>query len=247
MKISRRSCSAPPRFAAREFDGVRRRAGHDARRTRVDRREGRDHPPDSHRVGAGRPDQDRQRRTHRRRTDVDRSCIDVPEAQALDVLLRSRERLLAAPRAGCRRQPLASSIASSSCRSRLAARAPVTAVAAQPPAFQQPPQFNRMPQPADDDDDRATPNGVADAEPDRGPVFNTFPQPQAVNPQRRNGRAGVRRRDAQPAPQPAPSRVSDRAVWRRRGPGHGRAAAASSPGQQPGQPVQPRHDRPGGR
>ncbi len=126
---------------------------------------------------------------------------DVPESQALDVLLRSVAGYLAAPR------PVAAANLSVFDRGVVipqpaGARVPVTAVAAQPPTFQQSPQFNRMPPPADDDDDRAAPNGVANQNQNRGPVFNTFPQPQQVNPQGANVPPNM----MQPAaPQAAPS------------------------------------------
>jgi hypothetical protein len=59
--------------------------------------------------------------------------------------------------------------------------------------FQQNPQFTPPPVADDDaDDERPAPNVPVPAQPGaaRGPVFNTFPQPQVVNPQN------------QPMPQP---------------------------------------------
>jgi hypothetical protein len=48
--------------------------------------------------------------------------------------------------------------------------------------FQQNPQF-QTPQPADDDNEDEKPAANAAGAPQpRGPVFNTFPQPQVVNP-----------------------------------------------------------------
>jgi hypothetical protein len=104
---------------------------------------------------------------------------NVPEAQVLDTLLRSAAGYLAAPRA-----VMASNL------SRFdrvvvmpTSNPPRTPVPAPQPAFQQPPQFA---QPVDDDvdDDRAAaPNVVMPTPNPRGPVFNTFPQPQVVNPQ----------------------------------------------------------------
>jgi hypothetical protein len=103
---------------------------------------------------------------------------NVPESQALDTLLRSVAGYLAAPRA-----VMASNL---SHFDRImvmpTSSAPRTPVAAVPqPAFQQPPQFA---QPVDDDvdDDRAAPNVVMPTPNPRGPVFNTFPQPQVINP-----------------------------------------------------------------
>lgn len=100
--------------------------------------------------------------------------IDVPEAQALDVLLRTLSGYIAAPR------PVESADLSRFDRiiimPTLAAARPATSTPP-PPVFQQTPQFNNR-QAADDDDDRPAPNVPV---PQRGPVFNTFPQPQ-VNP-----------------------------------------------------------------
>jgi hypothetical protein len=101
--------------------------------------------------------------------------VDVPEAQALDVLLRSVAGYMAAPRSG--------GLANLSSFDRIvvmpASAAPRSATAAATPAFQQP-QFAQPPMPADDDDDPRPPAPVA--VPGRGPIFNTVPQPQVVNP-----------------------------------------------------------------
>jgi len=105
---------------------------------------------------------------------------NVPEAQVLDTLLRSAAGYLAAPRA-----------VTASNLSRFdrvvimpTSSAPRTAVAAPAPTFPQP-QFAPQPPVADDDvdDDRPAPNVVMPTPNARGPVFNTFPQPQVVNPQ----------------------------------------------------------------
>jgi hypothetical protein len=108
---------------------------------------------------------------------------DVPEQQALDVLLRALSGYMAAPRAVA--------AANLSRFDRIVVmptsappRAPVSA-AAPPPTFAQPqpqPQFV-PPQPADDDEDERPAPNVPGQNP-RGPVFNTFPaQPQVVTPQ----------------------------------------------------------------
>jgi hypothetical protein len=104
---------------------------------------------------------------------------NVPEAQALDVLLRSLSGYIAAPRAveaanlsRFDRIILMPTLA--------AARPPTPASPA--PVFQQNPQFP-PPQPADDDDERPAPNVPVAVPGQRGPVFNTFPQPQSGNPQ----------------------------------------------------------------
>jgi hypothetical protein len=106
----------------------------------------------------------------------------VPEDQALDILLRSVSGYMAAPRLV--------TVGSLSRYDRIlvmpttaAPRAPVAA--APPPAFQAP-QVVQAPQvPPDDDRDEndqrpAQPVAVPPA--GRGPVFNTFPPPQVVNP-----------------------------------------------------------------
>ena len=108
---------------------------------------------------------------------------DVSEGQALEVLLRPISGYIAAPR------PV--EVANLSRFDRIivmptlaGARAPVVASTTPPPVFQQPPQFNQPLQVAtdDDDDQRPTPN-LAVPNQGRGPVFNTFPQPQMMNGQ----------------------------------------------------------------
>jgi hypothetical protein len=107
---------------------------------------------------------------------------NVPEAQALDVVLRSLSGYIAAPRAV--------EAANLSRFDRIivmptlaAARPPTTSAPGPAPAvFQQNPQFP-PPQPADDDDDRPAPNVPVAVPGQRGPVFNTFPQPQNGIPQ----------------------------------------------------------------
>jgi len=153
---------------------------------------------------------------------------DVPEAQALDILLRSVSGYLAAPRA--------TEVAELSRFDRIvvmptsaAPRAPVAA-GSQAPVFQSP-QFNQQQVLADDDDERPAQNVVVPG--GRGPVFNTFPQPQVVNPQ--GGPpvvGGVPQGGAQPATFPgAPT------------PGFGGVSVpgmiVQPPPQQPGQPVPP--------
>lgn len=103
---------------------------------------------------------------------------NVPEAQVLDILLRSAAGYVAAPRAVA--------VANLSTFDRVVvlptSSAPRTASVAPAPMFQQP-QFA---QPTDDDvdDDRPQPNVQMPAPNPRGPVFNSFPQqPQVVNPQ----------------------------------------------------------------
>jgi hypothetical protein len=105
---------------------------------------------------------------------------NVPEAEALDVLLRAISGYMAAPR-----ETVATNMSQFDrivvMPTPVAPRAPVSASAAPPP--QQQPQFQQQfPQQAVDDDvddERPAPNVVAP----RGPVFNQFPQPQVVAPQ----------------------------------------------------------------
>jgi hypothetical protein len=105
---------------------------------------------------------------------------NVPEAQALEILLRSLSGYITAPR------PVEAANLSHFDRiiimPTLATARPASATPP-PPVFQAAPQFP-PPQPADDDsdDDKPAPN-VPVPGPPRGPVFNTFPQPQVVNPQ----------------------------------------------------------------
>src|SRR5207245_9871725 len=60
-------------LSARRLPCVSRRAADDAERAGVDRRKGRDAPPDSHGVGARRSDENRQRPAESRRPRVARS------------------------------------------------------------------------------------------------------------------------------------------------------------------------------
>jgi hypothetical protein len=109
---------------------------------------------------------------------------DVPEHEALDVLLRSISGYMAAPR------EMAS--ANLSRFDRIVVM-PTTApprsaaAAAPPPTFSQP-QFQQQqqfqpPPPAQDDADEERPAPNVPVQNPRGPIFNTFPQPQVVNPQ----------------------------------------------------------------
>ena len=121
---------------------------------------------------------------------------NVPEAQALEVLLRALSGYITAPR------PV--DVANLSHFDRiiimptLAAARPAT-LSAPPPVFQQTPQFT--PPPADDDDDKPAPNVPVPGAP-RGPVFNTFPQPP-TNPQ--TAQPGVAMPQQAPAGQQLPS------------------------------------------
>lgn len=95
---------------------------------------------------------------------------DVPEGQALDILLRSVAGYMAAPR------PAALPNASQFDRILIlpTSTAPRAAATPPPPAFPQQPQFTLPPQPDDQDDPRGVPIPAP-----RGPIFNAFPQPGA--------------------------------------------------------------------
>jgi hypothetical protein len=113
---------------------------------------------------------------------------DVPEQQALDVLLRSLSGYLAAPRPDVaanlsRFDRIVVMPTSAPPRAAVSAAAPSPAFAQPPPQFVQP-QFQPPQPPEDDDDERPAPNVPVPAPNQRGPVFNTFPaQPQVVTPQ----------------------------------------------------------------
>jgi hypothetical protein len=160
---------------------------------------------------------------------------NVPEAQALEVLLRTLSGYITAPR------PVEVENLSHFDRiiimPTLAAARPATS-SPPPPVFQQAPQF-APPAADDDDDDRPAPNVRVPPGGQRGPVFNTFPQPQGGNPQ------------AAPVPQPnggAPQQMpqsgtptsSPTPVAPYGGvavPGMVAPPPAPAPGQQPGAPV----------
>lgn len=102
---------------------------------------------------------------------------NVPEKDALDVLLRSASGYVAAPR------PAA--VPGASVYDRIlvlpTSAAPAPSLARTPtPVYQRPGQ-PVFPGPAQDDDEQGQPSPNV-MMPGRGPVFNTFPQPQVVNP-----------------------------------------------------------------
>lgn len=107
---------------------------------------------------------------------------NVPESQALEILLRSLSGYITAPR------PAGAADLSSFDRIIImptvaAARQPASA--APPPVFQSGPQFSQQPIAADDQDQEPPPQTPVFPPPGagRGPVFNTSPQPQMANPQ----------------------------------------------------------------
>jgi hypothetical protein len=166
---------------------------------------------------------------------------NMPEAQALDVLLRSISGYIAAPREVA--------VANASQFDRIVVlptpampRAPATAVAQQP-AFAQPMPIAGPPPDDDVDDERpAPPVGGPMAVPPRGPVFNPFPQPQVTNPQQPNGYPQMQMPPQQQTPQQMPA-TSPQAP-----PGGGVAVPGMivAPPPQPGQVVPPATKRPGG-
>ena len=113
---------------------------------------------------------------------------NVYESQALDVIMRSVSAYIAAPRpegtANASRFDRIVILPTSTPPRNVASPAPLS--------FAQPPQFNPPPPPvALDDDDLAGRNAAIQAQ--RGPIFNTFPQPN-VPPQ-----PGVQRTVPNPA------------------------------------------------
>jgi hypothetical protein len=107
---------------------------------------------------------------------------DVPEAEALDILLRSLSGYVAAPRSAASAGPsrfdrivVMPTIAPPPSLVRAPAAAPSAA-----PVFPQPgmPQMQGAMPPPEESEDPGMPVG----QPGRSPAFNTFPQPQVVNP-----------------------------------------------------------------
>jgi hypothetical protein len=159
---------------------------------------------------------------------------NVPEATALEVLLRAMSGYIAAPRAV--------DAANLSRYDRIivmptlaSARPP--AASTPPPVFQPQPQPQFVPPPADDDVDDEQPAPNVQVPPGRGPVFNTFPQGTTVAPQP----------GQQPYPQPfgVPPPVQEpntpQPQFQPTAPYGGVAVPGmvAPPPQQPGQPGQP--------
>lgn len=103
---------------------------------------------------------------------------DMPEDQALDLLLRSVSGYLAAPRAtpaaNVSRFDRVVVMATAA-----VARTPTSAAPVAQPTFTPAPP---PPQPPDDDSSDEPPANAVPTPNPRGPVFNAFPQPQVVNP-----------------------------------------------------------------
>lgn len=109
---------------------------------------------------------------------------NVPESQALEVLLRSLSGYITAPRtAGAANLSQFDRII---IMPTVASTRPAPAAAPPPPVFNQTPQYTNQVAAGDDepDDQRGAPAAPnMPGQPNRGPVFNSFPQPQVVNPQ----------------------------------------------------------------
>jgi hypothetical protein len=186
---------------------------------------------------------------------------NIPEAQALDVLLRSVSGYMAAPRS--------TTVADLSVFDRIivmptvAAPRPAASAAPPAPAFQQP-QFTPAAPPPDDADDPPA-AGQVPQQP-RPPVFNAFPPPQVGGPPGGSGVPAVQGGQAAPPPSfgstpsaapgggvstpgmmtqpPQPAPVNP-AQWRPGMPTQVQPVYPGAPTAQPGQVGQPQ--RPGGR
>jgi hypothetical protein len=100
---------------------------------------------------------------------------DVPEAEALDVLLRALSGYIAAPRAAMTSSDV-SVYDSIAVMPTIASTVRPPATSAAPSPFSPPPVFNQN---EDDDNAGARPAGVN--QPPRPPIFSTFPTPQQGN------------------------------------------------------------------
>ena len=151
---------------------------------------------------------------------------NVPEAQALDVLLRSVSGYLAAPRAGATRANL-SRFDRIIVMPTLAGARPPAGAAPPPPAFQQSPQFSAAAR-ADDDDDDAAGRRMSPVPPRARPGLQHVPAAAGRQSERRTGR--------DPAERSADDRR--RAAAGARPPSRACPAASSVPGMvvQPPQP-----------
>ncbi len=104
---------------------------------------------------------------------------DVPEADALDVLLRNLSGYIVSPRATLDQADV-SVYDSIAVMPSVASTAPRVAAPVNAPApFSPPPVFNQN---EPDDQDNPARQGVAPPQPVRPPIFSTFPTPQTGNP-----------------------------------------------------------------
>jgi hypothetical protein len=163
---------------------------------------------------------------------------DVPELDALDVLLRTLSGYMASPRAA--ETPDASQFEAIVVMPTMAAP-PSRAASATSAPFAPPSGFP----PVDDDQGPPQPG-----QPPRGPIFNTFPQPQVAPPQQRQNVPALRPGIQQPLPDSGPQPGQPPIVFPQPVAPSAQPTspfgAVSTPGmiaqpaQQPGQIVQPR-------
>jgi hypothetical protein len=161
---------------------------------------------------------------------------DVPELDALDVLLRTLSGYMASPRTA----QTADASQFEAIVVMPTTAAPLSRAASVAPApFAPPSGFPPI------DDDQGPPG-----QPARGPIFNTFPQPQVAPPQQRPNIPAIRPGIAQPLPDSGPQQVQPPIAFPQpAAPGAQPSSpfgAVSTPGmiaqpaQQPGQIAQPR-------
>jgi hypothetical protein len=164
---------------------------------------------------------------------------DVPETEALDVLLRTLSGYMAAPRVAY--TPDASQFDAIIVMPTAAPPPSRTAASVAPAPFAPPSAFPVV----DDDQGPAGPG-----QPQRGPIFSTFPQPQVGTPQQRPNLPAVRPGIPQPLPDQGQQPVQPPIVYPQPATPSAQPAspfgAVSTPGmiaqptQQPGQVAQPR-------
>jgi hypothetical protein len=164
---------------------------------------------------------------------------DVPEMEALDVLLRTLSGYMASPRVS--NAPDASQFDAIIVMPTVAPPPSRTAASVAPAPFTPPSGFPVV------DDDQA-PQGPG--QPPRGPIFNTFPQPQVGTPPQQRPNLPVRPGISQPFPDQVPPQVQPPIVYPQPATPNAQPAspfgAVSTPGmiaqptQQPGQVAQPR-------
>jgi hypothetical protein len=163
---------------------------------------------------------------------------DVPEMEALDVLLRTLSGYMAAPRVAA--TPDLSQFDAIIVMPTTAPPPSRTSASAAPPPFVPPSGFPVV------DDDQGPPGP---GQPSRGPIFSTFPQPQVGVPQQRPNLPAVRPGIQPPPPDQGQQPVQPPMVYPQPATPTGQPApfgAVSTPGmiaqpsQQPGQVAQPR-------
>jgi hypothetical protein len=165
---------------------------------------------------------------------------DVPELEALDVLLRTLSGYMAAPRASA--APDVSQLEAIIVMPTTAPPPSRTNASVAPAPFNPPSGF-----PPVLDDEGPPPQG----QPARGPIFSTFPQPQVGAPQQRPNLPAVR--PGIPQPEQVPQQVQPPMVFPQPAAPNGQPSSApfgavstpgqiAQPAQQPGQIVPPRRN-----